>query len=159
MDNLTRLTSSEVKVLLSQLSTWYGIDCTQYESYFFYQSSKERIHISSVDLDQFRDLKVLNCGMYFAKEHDNKRFRLSQEGAQLLQPKKNLLKLTPKGFSSYISGESLFLEEGVEVDCDGTCPFLIAVYDGVYLGCVSRKDPYYLNYISKGRKLDHNRVF
>lgn len=159
MDNLSRLTSKEVDLMFSQFSAWYGVDCTFLKSYFFYRSSKERIHISSVDMDSFSDLRILNCGMYFAKEHDNNRIRLSQEGAQLLKPIKNVLVLTEKGFASYICGESLFLEEGQELDCDGKCPFLIAKYKDVFLGCVSRKDPYYLNYISKGRKLDHNKVF
>ena len=106
--------------------------------------------------------RVNSVGLYLGTLVQSDHIRLSLEGSQLLnQAKTNFVVLKEESLSSYVSGENLFFDEiEKEVVTENKAPFLL-VYDLTYnvLGTISKKEKEYLNYLSKGRKMNFNRVF
>lgn len=156
-----KLKSSEKKELLNKISNFYNEDIEELKQYNFYINNKGKINISNINIDELDiDLVRLNAvGLYFGTMHDGDRFRPSFEGSRIIKPTKNMLKLNEKSINSYITGENLFLDEIEKVNTDDKCPFYIIEYESNFLGSVSIKDDFVINYISKGRKLDYNKMF
>lgn len=128
-----------------------------------YINSKQRIYFSTINYEVHKDMKRVNSlGLYLGTLVDSGHIRLSIEGTQLLnKAEDNYVIVKPEFLSSYLSGESLFFNEiEKEVILNEKAPFLI-IYDINYnpLGTISKKEKEYLNYISKGRKMNFNRVF
>ncbi len=128
-----------------------------------YINSKQRIYFSTIDYEVHKDMKRVNSlGLYLGTLVNSGHVRLSIEGTQLLsKAKDNFIVIKPEFLSSYLSGENLFFNEiKEEVILAKKAPFLI-IYDSEEnpLGTISKKEKEYLNYISKGRKMNFNRVF
>ncbi|NCC70890.1 hypothetical protein EOM09_04875 [bacterium] len=109
-----------------------------------------------MDLENIK--RINGLGIYFGTFHDELRFRLSIEGSQLLNVEKNYISIGDRAFKSYVAGENLFLNEIDEI-VDNGANFLVVKYDNENIACVSRKNDEFLNYVSKSRKLDFNKVF
>lgn len=128
-----------------------------------YINSKKRIYFSTLDFEVHKNMKRVNSlGLYLGTLVNSGHIRLSIEGSQLLyKAKNNFVVIKDEYLSSYLSGESIFFDEiKEEIIEDEKAPFLI-IYDSSdnALGTVSKKEKEYLNYISKGRKMNFNRVF
>ncbi|MFP4402598.1 MAG: hypothetical protein ACLFPL_05205 [Candidatus Nanoarchaeia archaeon] len=126
-------------------------------------NSKGKLFFST--LHQIPDnLKRINSvGIYVGTLLNSGEIRLSLEGTQLLNTAKDNYCIIKNEFiNSYLSGENLFFNEIEEEHSSNHAPFFI-IYDSLYepLGVVSKKEEQkvYLNYLSKGRKMDFNKVF
>lgn len=157
--NFSKLRVSERDELLNKLSYFYGQDLSHLKKYYFYILKKEKVHISTIDLEKFWPSRTNVLGLYFGSYHNQDRFRLSFEGSRFITPTKNYVLLNKDCISSFVSGENLFRDEVEEISLEEDCPFLIVRYEGESLGSVSIKDKFILNYLSKGRKLDFNKLF
>lgn len=157
--SLHPLSSKEKKLLLERLEYWYQTDLSELKHYFFYVNSKGKVHISTVDMSSVDSPRINSCGMYFGTIHDDERFRLSIEGSRLVKPQRNVVVLNEASLKSYISGENLFKDEVESINWEDHCPFLIVQFNSENLGSVSVKGDFLINYVSKGRKLDYNKLF
>lgn len=156
--NYTLCKESYSKKLIKHLENIYDCNLENLKSYYFYINPKGKIAISTVKLEDLKLDRVNSMGLYFGTMHDNERFRLNIEGTKFIKPKKNFVMLDEKALKSYISGENLFFDE-VEMNWDNEAQFLIAIYDNENIGVLSVKDKELLNYLSKGKRLDFNKVF
>ena len=155
----SKIKSSDVKELLLKLKSYYGIETENLRKYFFYMNHRGKVYLSSVDLSTLEVERINSIGLYFGTYHDEERFRLSIEGSQFIEPKRNFVLLNEEALKSYLAAENLFLEEVEELDWKDYCPFVIVRFNGESLGCMSVKGNELLNYVSKSRKLDFNKVF
>ncbi len=157
MDNI--LKKSQINQIVDTISKAYDFNCDFLKEYNFVINSRQKIHITTINLKEVDIERINSVGIYFGTMHDDETIRLSIEGTNMIKPKKNFIELTPESLKSYLAAENLFLEEVKEVNNDKTYPFLIVKYEKENLGCVSIKDNMFLNYTSKSRKLDYNKVF
>ena len=128
-----------------------------------YINSKQKIYVSTINEIPKHLTRINAIGLYLGTLVDSGHIRLSIEGTQLLnRAQTNFVVLDDNSLASYLAGENLFFEEIKEEYLDDThnTPFVI-IYDilGNALGTISKKEKYYLNYLSKGRKMNFNRVF
>ena len=156
--NFIKLKTSKVKELLSYLEEVYGCKLDDLYSYDFFINSKNKVYVFSGNLDGFDMRRVNLVGLYFGTYHSDSKFRLSIEGSKFVNPKKNFVVLKEEFLKNYLASENLFLEE-IEEDKSQENVFLIVKCSGENLGCVSKKDNLYINYVPKSRKLEFNRVF
>lgn len=158
--NFSKYNLSKVRDLIKTLSENYNCDLEYLKDYTFYITSKDKLLISKVDVEEFDLERINSVGLYFGTFHGDNKFRLSLEGSKFVKPTKNYVIIKDeKVLSSYLSAENLFRDEVEMVDCDGSCPFLIVQYQDENLGCVSNKEKDLLTYMPKSRKLDYNKVF
>lgn len=114
--------------------------------YLFFEASDDKIFLlskdfASVDLE---GLRVNNKGMYFAKrERDG--LRLSIEGSQMIQAKKNLIPLNKAQAETWMKGEDILM--------DGNVGFVIVQQDKDILGCGSLRNNILRNMVPKERRL------
>jgi ribosome biogenesis protein Nip4 len=159
-DNMKKLRKQEISELINILSDAYNCDLEFIRKYYFYVNPKGKIYISNVDIVNFKIVtRISNFGLYFGTLTDDGKVRLSIEGTSFINPKKNYVKLKKEVLASYLAAENLFEEDIEEKNVDNSYPFLIVIFEGDNLGCVSKKEKYYINYLSKSRKLDYNKVF
>lgn len=160
ISSLTQLSASESRRLIEQLEYWYGTDLSWLHDYYLYRNSKGKVHLASINTLAFPlSVNVNSLGLYFGTYHDDKRFRLSIEGSRLIQAKTNYVRVKESALNNYLTGENLFSEEIEEEVTDANAPFLVVFARDEAIGCVSKRDNEYLNYVSKGRKLDYNKLF
>jgi len=154
----SKLKSKEVKLLLEKINKWYGAEISQLRKYSFYVTSKGKLYLSSIAVEELKTKRITGIGMYFGTFPDEKRFRLSIEGSKLIKPKKNYIKLNKKSILSYISGENLFKDE-IKINTDNTAPFLIVQYNEDNIGVTSVSENIINTFIPKGRRLNFNKMF
>lgn len=157
MDQL--LKKSQVNTLIDNLSNNYGYNLDFLKSYYFYVGGRGKIYISKIDTTNLKLDRINSSGIYFGTFHDEERFRLSVEGTQFVKPIKNYVKINYETLKSYLAAENLFKDEVLELNKEENSTFLIVIYENQNIGCVSLKENMLLNYISKSRKLDFNKVF
>lgn len=156
---MDKLKKSQVNHLIQSLFEDYGTDLNHLKKFYFYIAGRGRVFISNNDIDTLPVKKIVTTGLYFGTYHDENRFRPSIEGSRLINPKKNFLTINKETLKSYISGENLFKEEVDDSNITNYSPFYIVLYENTPVGATSFKEGYYLNYVSKGRKLDFNKLF
>lgn len=157
--NFQVLKNSQKKNIILKLEEVYDVKLNNLLDYTFYLNHKGKIFIFNGSLDNLDLSRINNCGIYFGTFHDDDRFRLSLEGTKFLNPKKNYVILKTETLKNYLAAEDLFEEDLEETNYDETYPFLIVKLGENKLGCVSKKENSYLNYIPKSRKLDFGKVF
>lgn len=157
--SLKKYPAKDAKKLILELSSLYGVDLSNLLTYSFYINSRGKINISTQDFLNMDFARINSVGIYFGTISDHGTFRPSIEGSQIIKPKQNIVKLDDKGFQSYITGESLFLDEVEFVNKTEEGTFFIVKYKGNFIGSVSLREKELLNYISKGRRIDFNKVF
>jgi len=157
--SLNSLKYNQKNNILNQINLNYDSNIENLKEYYFYINNKNKIFISKIDLSSLYSLRVVNIGIYFGTLHDNNNFRLSIEGSQLITPKKNYIEITEETLKSYLAAENIFTDEVLKVNTDNLFPFLIVKFKNNNLGCVSKKDKFYLNYLPKTRKLNFNKLF
>ncbi|MCA9486665.1 hypothetical protein H6501_05455 [Candidatus Woesearchaeota archaeon] len=159
LESHTLLSEEQKDTLIERLQEWYKQELSFLKNKYFYVTAKDKVFLSTVSPEEFPQARVNNVGIYFGTFHDSKRFRLSIEGALLIKPKQNLILVEEKAAKSFLSGENLFEEEGQRFEVTSTCPFQVVVWNNTPIGLVSIKGKELLSYLSKGRKLDFNKVF
>ena len=153
-----KLKTLVVKELLTNLEKIYHCNLDELYSYDFYMNSKRKVYIFNGNINNFDIERVNLLGLYFGTYHGNFNFRLSIEGSKFIEPKKNFVVLKKEFLKNYLATENLIPEE-IENDNIQDGIFLIVKCLGNNLGCVSKKDGMYINYIPKSRKLEFNKVF
>jgi len=160
LPNFTKLGNSQVKKLIEPLTDYYDTNLDHLYKFKFYSNARGRVFISPIDVFSVEFDRINSIGLYFGTLNEDERFRLTIEGTQMINPKKNIVMLNEESLKSYLAGESLFFEEVEFINRDGYCPYLIVKYGKHCVGVVSTKgDKELLNYVSKGKRLDYNKVF
>jgi ribosome biogenesis protein Nip4 len=154
------LTKKELHIIRETIENGFGDDFTKFNQYSFYKTQRDKVYMTTFSLEENRFKNINSIGIYFGTFHDSERFRLSIEASQYINPIKNYIVLKDhKALQSYLAAENIFEEDIKEKNITNTTPFIIVQYENENLGCVSKKEGYYLSYIPKSRKLDFNKVF
>lgn len=156
---MDKLKKSIVNNLIDNLSSFYDCDLEFLKGYNFYVRSRGKVYMTQFDINSLDIERINSFGLYFGTFHDDERFRLSIEGSKFVKPKKNFVEIDENTLKSYLAGENLFKDEVKNISWEDRCPFLIVICGDENLGCTNIKDDMLLNYVSKGRKLDFNKVF
>lgn len=154
-----KLKKEEINKIVNFLKDNYDIDKDVLKKLYFYLGAKERIYVSMLKLDKFfniKNSKVINLGIYLGKFQKDK-FRLSIEGCNLLKPQDRVLNLKDDALSSFLYGESLEVKDFEEEPKENIL-YVVKNKDN-YLGCVLYSGNFLMNFISKGRKVQFNKVF
>ena len=157
---LEQLPQEEMKRIISKIEQTYNTHFTISPTMMFI-NSKNKLYLSTIPQIPEHVSRINAIGLYIGTKLDTGEIRLSLEGTQLLErATQNFVILKEKSLSSYVSGENLFFDEIKEESEIQTAPFQI-VYTPQFqaIGVISKKEKYYLNYLSKGRKMDFNKVF
>ncbi len=125
---------------------------------FFYTNTSGKVFISDIDLlnNEF-SCKIINIGIYFGKFQKG-RFRLSTEGCNIVNPKRNYMILKEESLNSFLYGESLLKEDFENPEDVDLSLFLPVKFHDRFLGCVLYNGRFFMNFISKGRRIKYNRV-
>ncbi len=155
---LNYLSEDKKNIILKILKSYYVDNVSHLKDLSFFIDSKSKIYIADYNLLNYaKKLKVMNLGLYFGKFHKEK-FRLSQEGCNIVKPVKNYLILKKEALNSFLYGEDLLEEDFDNPNQVDKSIFLPVRYKDKYLGCVLFLNRSYKNFISKGRKVDFNKV-
>lgn len=159
---LEPLSHEEIKKHISSIEKTYQTKFKSYPNSIFI-NSKGKLFFSTLHSIPENLKRVNSVGIYIGTLLSSGKIRLSLEGTQLLNTAyNNYCIIKDESISSYLSGENLFFDEIKNEITDEESPFLI-IYDSNYqpIGVTSKKieQKLYLNYISKGRKMDFNKVF
>lgn len=145
-EHLRILNSKEVRHMLGELNDHFGTGFST--DNVFLENNKERIFMLSRDYGRIDDkkLRINNLGVYFcAREKDG--FRLSLEGSQLINAKKNIYNATKEEAGKWIAGEILKIEAA---DLDG---YVIVKYKEDAIGCGKYREGEILNSVPKDRRI------
>ena len=140
------LNSKEMKKLLASIREQFGEFKT--EGYAFFRNNEDKVFILSrkfADLDDSL-LRINNLGLYFCKEEKDG-IRLSIEGAQLVNPKLNVIDMSKEQMYAWMRGED------IEVGDDGRKCYVVVKHDGDIFGCGKLKEGVVMNSVAKGRRV------
>ncbi|MBW2979833.1 hypothetical protein KY360_00270 [Candidatus Woesearchaeota archaeon] len=148
MQNLKILNKKQIKNLLELIKNQWGCDVEL--DYVFLINQKNKVFLANRELFDvdLKKLRVNSLGLYFGEQVNEKEFRLSIEGSQLIGPKatKNVVELDDSEARLWLKGEDI----EKEVDCNG---FVIIKNSDDYMGSGKIKDNKILNYVPKTRRL------
>ena len=99
MQKLKALNSRELKQLYKELNEQFGVE--EKLDFIVLENTKDKLYLLSRDYEKLdvSKLRVNNKGMYFGKkERDG--LRLSIEGSQLIDAKKNVVVLNEEGMKT-----------------------------------------------------------
>jgi NOL1/NOP2/fmu family ribosome biogenesis protein len=160
MIQMRKLRQVEVSDFIDKLSFFYGCDLSELKQHsFFFNDKTLKMYLFSGDISDIELERVNSLGLYFGTMHDNDRFRLSIDGSQLIDAKRNFIILNEKSLKSYVSGESLLRNEIEKISWVDNCPFLIVKFADDNLGCANIKENEILSYVPKSRRLNGSRIF
>lgn len=157
---LEPISDEKMKKIISKIETTYNTTFKYYPTKM-YINSKNKLYFSTIEAVPEHINRINAIGLYLGTLLESGEIRLSIEGAELLEmANQNYIYIKEEYLSSYLSGENLFFEEVEEESTTINSAFQI-LYDSnnQALGVISKKEKYYLNYLSKGRKMDFNKVF
>lgn len=148
MQNLKILNKKEIKKLLELVKNQWGCDINL--DYVFLTNQKNRFFLANkevFDID-LKKIRINSIGLYFGEHVNEKEFRLSIEGSQLVGPKatKNVVELDDSEARQWLKGEDI----DKETDFEG---FVIIKNSNDYMGTGKAKDNKILNYVPKTRRL------
>ena len=135
-----RETREVIGILNEHFGSNFSTDCILLEN------NKRRMFLLNRDYGKIdeKKLRINNMGLYFCtRERDG--FRLSLEGSQLINPKKNFYLVTKEQAVKWISGESIKTDQ---TDLEG---YVIVKYNGDIIGCGKFKQGEILNAVPKER--------
>lgn len=157
---LEPISNEKIKEYISKIETTYKTNFKYYPEKM-YINSKNKLYFSTIPTIPEHINKINAIGLYIGTLLESGEIRLSIEGAELLEmAKQNYIYIKEEYVSSYLSGENLFFEEVEQESEIINSPFQILYNsNNQALGVISKKEKYYLNYLSKGRKMDFNKVF
>ncbi|MBT4397542.1 hypothetical protein HOD38_04705 [archaeon] len=144
MQKLKALNSRELKDFYKKLDEQYG-HIGKFDSIVLV-SSKDKIYLLSRDYEKLDvdKLKVNNKGMYFGKfERDG--LRLSIEGSQFIDAKKNVVELDADGMENWVMGKDVKIEHSTD--------YVIVKFKDDILGCGRVVNNVLRNMVPKERRL------
>jgi NOL1/NOP2/fmu family ribosome biogenesis protein len=145
MKNFKLLNSKDIKNLNKKLVEQFGNEFN-FKKYVTFKTPKNRIYIVNKDIGSinYSQLKINNLGLYFMTiEKDG--LRLSIDGSQIFEAKKNVIDLDESNFKNWMSGKDL--------DLDFENSYVILRYKNSNLGCGKSIGNRILNYVPKERRV------
>ncbi|MFH0752538.1 MAG: hypothetical protein V1914_02965 [archaeon] len=146
MKHLRILNSKEIKRILKTLEEQFGK--FDLRDYVFFMNNDSKVFLLSrkfAELDE-KKVRVNNLGLYFGKEEVDG-FRLTIEGAQLVNPKKNVVNLTKDQVPCWMRGED------IEVGDLKLYGYVVVKHEDDIFGCGRFKEGRVLNSIPKSRRI------
>lgn len=146
IEHLRILAAKETRTIIEELNEHF--DSKFSTDKVMVENNKRKIFLINRDYGRIdeKKLRINNLGMYFCtREKDG--FRLSLEGSQMINPKKNFYSVTKELATKWIAGENI--EAGNET-FDG---YVIIKYKDDIIGCGKFKDGQILNAVSKERRI------
>ncbi len=144
MQNLTILNKKQAKEILNMIKKqWNG--CVK-QDFVWLKSDKSKLYLVDKDVFDidFSRLRVNSLGLYFGEIKSE--LRLSIEGSQLVNAKKNVLEVDEKGLKKWLKGE--------DIDCsDELSGFVIVKHKEDCFGCGKYKEGRIFNYVPKVRRI------
>jgi NOL1/NOP2/fmu family ribosome biogenesis protein len=143
MQKLKFLNSREKKELFKQLKEQF--DCNELDMIFL-ENSQSKIFALSKDYAKadLEKVNVNNLGLYFAKK-EREGIRLSIEGAQMVNARKNIIELNKEQANLWMKGEDITME--------GNSGFVIIKSDNDIFGCGMLRNNILRNMVPKERRL------
>lgn len=143
MQRLKFLNTRDRKELFKQLKEQFGAEELDY---IFFENSQEKIFILSKDYANanLENINVNNLGMYFARR-ENDGLRLTIEGAQLINAKKNIIELGKEQIDLWMKGKDIPME--------GNLGYVIVKNNKDVFGCGMLKNNILRNMVPKERRL------
>ncbi|MBI2665303.1 hypothetical protein HYX12_01615 [Candidatus Woesearchaeota archaeon] len=151
MQQLEILNTREVKLIKDALMEQFGY--FPEEDFAYLMNDKKRVFIVNKDIGkiELKNLIIDRIGLYFGEIMNDKSFRLSKEGAQLLdrEAKENRKKLdntvdlTEKELKDYFQGQDL------EKDLGGKNRLVLLYFNRDIIGCAKYKEGKILNFLPK----------
>ncbi|MDP3728664.1 MAG: hypothetical protein Q8R18_04390 [bacterium] len=134
----------EKKELFHQLKEQFGV--TEEPDVLFFENSQDKIFVLSKDFAQIdtQGMRINNSGMYFAKK-EREGLRLSIEGAQLLDIRKNIIPVN--------KAQAELWMKGGDIPFEGNSGFVILQHENDILGCGMLKNDLLRNMVPKERRL------
>ncbi len=156
---LFNLKKTEKEEIILNLEKNYGSSLSFLKEYNFYMNSKGKTYISKINLSNLNLSRINTIGLYFGTLHENKNFRPSIEGSNIIKPIKNYAVIEDEILKNYISGQDLFAEDINIIDKTDNCQFIIVKNNNNFIGSISIKEKNVFNYIPKSRRLNFNKLF
>jgi NOL1/NOP2/fmu family ribosome biogenesis protein len=163
--SFTKLHEKKKENIILYLEDLYKTNLDNLREYFFYIYKSGRIYIGEIDIyntliKELKLNKIISTGIYFGREvgTEKVKFRLSLEGSKLVNPKDNFLILNYTNLKKYLSKENMFENEIEELHCENLRDFIIVKYKNFNLGTMSKQESHFLNYLSKGRKIECGKL-
>tara|TARA_Y100000034_G_scaffold54516_1_gene66809 strand:- start:1051 stop:1494 length:444 start_codon:yes stop_codon:yes gene_type:complete len=145
MKNFELLNSKNLKKLNKRLVEQFGSEF-YFKKYAVFKTPRNKIYIvnKEFDLIDFSKFKINNIGLYFMTI-ENDGLRLSIDGSQIFEAKKNVIDLDESNFKNWMSGKDL--------DLDFENSYVILRYKNSNLGCGKSIGNRILNYVPKERRV------
>ena len=143
------LNSKEIKKLLAELREHFGD--FGLEGYAILKNQDDKFFLISRkfgDLDT-ASIRINNLGLYFCKQEKDG-IRLSIEGAQIVNPSKNVIDIGKQQVISWMRGEDV---EVGDVDASG---YAVLRFGKDILGCGKLKSGKVLNSVQRSRRITGN---
>ncbi|MBI4153915.1 hypothetical protein HY501_01130 [Candidatus Woesearchaeota archaeon] len=136
---------SEVKKVIDELEGLYGVRLDL--DYLFFINTKRKISLLSKSYREIADakLRINKSGLYFATQEVDG-LRLSVEGAQLVNPKKNYAEVSREQLRDWLKGFPVEVTAVVQ-------GYVILKYGNDVVGCGKYKNGTILNAIGKDRRI------
>ena len=136
--------SKEKKELFHTLKEQFGV--TEEPDVLFFENSQDKIFVLSKDFAHInpQGMRINNSGMYFAKK-EREGLRLSIEGAQLLDIRKNIIPVNKAQAELWMKGD--------DIPFEGKSGFVVIQHEKDILGCGMLKNDLLRNMVPKERRL------
>jgi len=144
MQQVTFYNSKDKKQLFRQLKEQFGVE--KELDVLFFENSQDRIFLLSKDFAHInpQGMRINNSGMYFAKK-EREGLRLSIEGAQMLDIRKNIIPVN--------KAQAELWMKGGDIPIIGHEGFVVLQHDKDILGCGMLKNDILRNMVPKERRL------
>ena len=151
MLNVDLVNSKELKIMLSRLSSQFGIENTKFlNKFLFLKNHKKKIFITtkSEKDNKLRIKRAEKAGIYFGTINKDESIRLSLEGSQIIGKvaTKNIMDLEHPQAENWLKGYDFDIPK-VE---DG---YYLLRYKGDFLGCGLIRINKLYNFLPKTRRL------
>lgn len=132
------------------LSEQYAYD-SKLEEFDLYTNSKDKIHVilsEAIEALEGSEIRIDSVGMYFGEKVNEKEFRLTIEGSNLIGKKcdKNIIEINDDELEKWMRGEDLTSD-------DERNAFVIIKHNQDFLGCGKLKEKVIKNFIPKSRRI------
>lgn len=144
-EHLRIFTAKEKREVLREINEHFSSDFST--ECVMLENNKNRIFLLNRDLEKVdeKKLRINNLGLYFCtREKDG--FRLSIEGSQLVNPKKNFYETSNEEAKKWIAGENITVKD----ELNG---YVIVKYKDDAIGCGKFKSGEIINAVPKDRRI------
>lgn len=146
MQNLKILNNKEVKKILKEIEEHFG--SKEKLDYAFLKNNEGKIFLISRKFGEIntKKLRINGLGLYFGKV-EKSGIRLSIEGSQLVNARKNFIEIDERQLRQWMLGKDL---EVGKHDIEG---YVIVKHNNDAFGCGAYKEGRLLNFVPKSRRL------